>query len=168
MKEAFFADLDELHEEVDVLGVELLAEVGDGVVHVLRQRVLLTAPDEEALTPNPLHVLPRRRRRSGGHHRRRRSHCGQFHRTPKGKRLPVASSFLFPEAGTGDEWSFSLGHPGRVYIGMIKWELQKGTSTASNFGSQTLEPDYMDGLCVSELKSGAVYYDISPCWRGSP
>ena len=57
------ADLHELHEEVDVLGVELLAEVVDGLVHVLRQRVLLAAPDEVALAPDPLHVLPRRRRR---------------------------------------------------------------------------------------------------------
>jgi len=54
--------LDELHEEVDVLGVELLAEVVDGLVHVLRQRVPLAAPDEVALPPDTLHVLPGRQR----------------------------------------------------------------------------------------------------------
>ena len=57
------ADLHELHEEVDVLGVELLAQVVHCLVHVLRQRVPLAAPDEVALAPDPLHVLPRRRRR---------------------------------------------------------------------------------------------------------
>ena len=62
--------LDELHEEMDILAVELLAEVVDRLVHVLRQRVLLAAPDEVALTPDPLHVLPWRHRR----HRRGRQH----------------------------------------------------------------------------------------------
>ena len=76
------ADLHELHEEVDVLGVELLAEVVDGLVHVLRQRVLLAAPDEVALAPDPLHVLPRRRRQR---RRRGRRHFGGFHWAEKGK-----------------------------------------------------------------------------------
>ena len=65
------AYLDELHEEMDILAVELLAEVVDGLVHVLRQWVLLAAPDVVALPPDPLHVLPRRRRRR---HRRGRRH----------------------------------------------------------------------------------------------
>ena len=61
--------LDKLHEEVHILGVELLAEVVHGLVHVIRQRVLLAAADEVALAPDFLHVLPGRRRRR---HRRRR------------------------------------------------------------------------------------------------
>lgn len=55
--------MDELHEEVDVLGVDFLAEVVDGLVHVLRQRVPLLPPDVVPLAPDTLHVLPRRRRR---------------------------------------------------------------------------------------------------------
>ena len=64
------ADLDELHEEMDVLGVDFLAEVVDGLVHVLRQRVPLLPPDVVPLAPDPLHVLPRRLSRR----RRRRRH----------------------------------------------------------------------------------------------
>ena len=65
--------LHEPHEEVDVLGVELLRQVVDDLVHVLRPRVLLAAPDEVALLPDPLHVLPWRRRRR---HCRGRRHSG--------------------------------------------------------------------------------------------
>lgn len=57
---------------MEVLGVELLGEVGDRLVDVLRQRVPLLSPDVESLPPDPLHVLPRRRRRQ----RRRRGHGG--------------------------------------------------------------------------------------------
>lgn len=59
--------LHELHEEVHVLGVELLREVVRGLVQVLRQRVLLAAADVVALPPDTLHVLPRRLRRRRRH-----------------------------------------------------------------------------------------------------
>ena len=57
------AYLDELHEEMDVLGVELLGEVADCLVDVLRQRVPLLPPDVEPFSPDSLHVHPRRLRR---------------------------------------------------------------------------------------------------------
>ena len=99
------ADLHELHEEVDVLGVELLAEVVDGLVHVLRQRVLLAAPDEVALAPDPLHVLPWRRRLR---RRRGRRHFGCF---PLGwEAEETASWWLVP--GPGEEGSFLALFPG--------------------------------------------------------
>ena len=63
------AYLDELHEEMDVLGVELLGEVADCLVDVLRQRVPLLPPDVEPFPPDSLHVRPRRLRRG------RRGHC---------------------------------------------------------------------------------------------
>ena len=102
------ADLHELHEEVDVLGVELLAEVVDGLVHVLRQRVLLAAPDEVALPPDPLRMLPRRQRRS----RRRRRPPGRRHLggssglpTTEGKRRTARVPRMWNERS----FSFLLG-----------------------------------------------------------
>lgn len=73
--------LDELHEEMNILGVELLGEVGDRLVYVLRQRVPLLSPDEEPLLPDLLDVLPRLR------HCRRRERRGRAHCSAKLKRL---------------------------------------------------------------------------------
>ncbi len=56
---------------MDVLGVDFLAEVVDGLVHVLRQRVPLLPPDVVPLAPDTLHVLPRRLRRRRRRHRLR-------------------------------------------------------------------------------------------------
>lgn len=81
--------LDEFHEEVNVLGVELLVEVVDGLVHVLGQRVPLPAPDEVALAPDPLHVLPRSRHRRS--RRRTRQSC---RRGRHGRRMPQLSCSL--------------------------------------------------------------------------
>jgi len=70
------AYLDELHEEMDVLGVELLGEVADCLVDVLRQRVPLLPPDVEPFPPDSLHVRPRCLRRHCHSHRRGgRPHC---------------------------------------------------------------------------------------------
>jgi hypothetical protein len=67
VKKSKILHLDDLHKEVHIFGVELLAQVVHRLVHVLRQRVLLASADVVALTPDFLHMLP------GGLCRRRHS-----------------------------------------------------------------------------------------------
>jgi hypothetical protein len=83
---------------VDVLGVELLAQVVHRLVHVLRQRVPLAATDEVALAPDPLHVLPRRQRR-----RRRRRSSSSWWRRRHCHRTSNARS-IRPAAGGRSNW----------------------------------------------------------------
>lgn len=57
-------DLNKLHEKVDILGVELLGEVADGLMDVFCQGVRLLSPDVVSLPPDPLDVVAGTSRRS--------------------------------------------------------------------------------------------------------
>lgn len=50
------AYLNKLHKKMDIFGVELSGEILDGLMKILRQRILVSA-DRELIPPNSINVI---------------------------------------------------------------------------------------------------------------